>query len=243
MHVLARCRMECLCGQYLGHHDWRDGSLRLGLIQRKGSILIVAIDASLSNTAVFHGRDAVGWGCKCFKAPDPNGDDVHGRMDRWGTLAYQIKDHIAWSCEIADLIIIEGYSLGSKGKGLSKLMEFGGILRWELLDVTKHMIEVTPSQLKKFATGVGNANKTQVITAIAKRYDVDFKTDDEYDAFALYMLGLTTLGIVCPTNSQQRQVSSDLLVQHELLRIVRSSYDGKEESKDSEEESCEAKDG
>lgn len=45
---------------------------------------------------------------------------------------------------------------------------------------------ISPKELKKFATGKGNASKIEVATAIARRFGVDYKGDDNlYDAYGL----------------------------------------------------------
>lgn len=60
----------------------------------------------------------------------------------------------------------------------------------------ERIVTVAPSQLKKFATGRGNANKAEM-TAAAMRHGWqpgDTCTDDEADAYWLWVLGCALLG-------------------------------------------------
>jgi Holliday junction resolvasome RuvABC endonuclease subunit len=67
-------------------------------------------------------------------------------------------------------------------------------------------MDVPPSALKKFVTGKGNGDKTAVIAAIASRYHVEFKTNDEYDAFGLALMAAAYAGEHECTNQIQRDV-------------------------------------
>lgn len=89
-----------------------------------------------------------------------------------------------------DAIVIEGPSLGSRGASLfyageleSQLME--SLSKWTV----KHFLEVPPSNLKKFATGKGNANKPLVAAHVAKRWEHIFGDDNLTDAFVLCQIG------------------------------------------------------
>ena len=57
-------------------------------------------------------------------------------------------------------IYIEGYSFGSKGRAIFQIAENGGILKYRLKDY-KYTI-IPPANIKKFATGKGNANKEKM---------------------------------------------------------------------------------
>lgn len=66
-----------------------------------------------------------------------------------------------WALKLAkpdDICYIEDYSLGSVGK-VFNLAECTGILKYIFLLHKINLIPVPPSQIKKFATGKGNATK------------------------------------------------------------------------------------
>lgn len=59
-----------------------------------------------------------------------------------------------------DRIALEDYSFGSSGRSLFQIAENGGILKYVLDEHGFHdILLVAPTQLKKFATGKGNADK------------------------------------------------------------------------------------
>jgi len=91
------------------------------------------------------------------------------------------------------VIVIEGYAYGANTAGVY-LGELGGILRKCLLPMTDHLVEVAPTTLKKFVTGKGNANKTQMVSTIASKYNLVLKTDDEADAYGLMEMAKVLAG-------------------------------------------------
>ena len=63
-------------------------------------------------------------------------------------------------------VYIEGYSFGSKGRGVFQIAENCGILKYRLEE---------PSVVKKFATGNGNADKDKMYEAFKKDLKIDLK--------------------------------------------------------------------
>lgn len=57
------------------------------------------------------------------------------------------------------------------------------------------IIEITPGQVKKYATGKGNAGKTEVMAAAIRRYpDVPISNDNEADAWVLAAMAARLIG-------------------------------------------------
>lgn len=165
--------------------------------------IIVGIDPSLTGTAVcVAGFDPV------LFASSPIGSDAANRILRYCGLVHAV---IAKVPKLST-VFIEGYSFGSKGGQATDRAEYGGILRYHLCGVAMgcEVIEVPPTSLKKWATGKGNGDKTPMIAAITKRYGVEFRTNDEYDAYALARLGEQYSGLVEPQNQAQREVIEKL---------------------------------
>lgn len=107
--------------------------------------------------------------------------------------------HLSWVktnvSDTADIYgVIEGYAYGKDpklGSQVITLAEIGGLVRYVLWRHTKHhLIVVAPSTLKLFATGHGHAKKEQMLLALYKKYGLEFKNNDEADAFALAQLGI-----------------------------------------------------
>lgn len=99
-----------------------------------------------------------------------------------------------------DLILMEGYAFGAKGRGLTILHELGGVIKHELHKAEAPWSLVTPTALKSYATGIGNCSKQEMIEAakvkleadfgISRRSDKTISISDEADAFWLGMMAL-----------------------------------------------------
>jgi Holliday junction resolvasome RuvABC endonuclease subunit len=142
------------------------------------------------------------------------GTSVRDRLTRYSTLIEAVLEHLAPPCSLPSVIVIEGYSMGSRGSALTGICEFGGLLRYNLSrSYPKAIIyEVAPQTLKKFITGKGGGKgKTEVIACIASKYGEQLKTDDEYDAYGLGRIALCLAGFVEPVTTAQKEVVAKLL--------------------------------
>jgi crossover junction endodeoxyribonuclease RuvC len=96
----------------------------------------------------------------------------------------------------APLILVEGYSFGSRNSQAHAAGELGGIVRMMLWENQYAYVDVPPTCLKKFATGKGNAAKGDVMSSISARTGIVWSgkgSDDICDAFVLEQIGLTKL--------------------------------------------------
>ena len=101
-----------------------------------------------------------------------------------------------------DKIMIEGFSFGSKGRGVSTQYGFGWIIRSTLLQNNCSYTEVTPTALKKFATGTGTIKKENMILPIFKKWGFENDSDNIRDAYVLAMIGRYLDGLEEPTKYQ-----------------------------------------
>lgn len=173
--------------------------------------MILAIDPSLTGTAVVRG-DGKDFEVRKFGSTN-EGDNVAARIARYDALVDKI---VTWLSDRTyyDAIYIEAYSYGSNDARAKFSAEYGGLLRWCLLDLLAdgdRFFEVAPMTLKKFVTGVGKGGKENVIAHIVKRYGVMLDGNDEYDAFGLYQLGLVAEGISEPLMQAQREAADKVL--------------------------------
>lgn len=93
-------------------------------------------------------------------------------------------------------IMIEGYSFGSKFTRAHAMGELGGVVKVALYRAGYKMVEIPPTCRAKFATGRGNASKTDVLSAIRGLTHRTFdgpSGDDECDAWVLEQMGLAVL--------------------------------------------------
>lgn len=146
---------------------------------------IVGIDYSLSSPAVCICTGEFKFeNCKIYYLTNVKkyeGDYLKGQLNGRLHLPYtsetQRHDQISdWACSlinnITDNIFIEGYSFGSKGL-VFNLAENMGTLKHKLYKSNKHFEQIVPGQIKKIATGKGNADKL-------KMYE-QFKIDTDLD--------------------------------------------------------------
>lgn len=138
-------------------------------------------------------------------------DTVAGRIARYRSLV--LPTLVAVHEHQPRIVVIEGYSHGSQGRATLDLAELGGILRMSLLEAVPsgcQIVECAPATLKKFAAGKGNADKSEVVSALSRRYDRTFKSNDQADAFALAVIGQCLLGVEQPENQAQRDAVKTL---------------------------------
>lgn len=93
-----------------------------------------------------------------------------------------------------DLVVIEGYSYGSRASQAHSLGELGGVVRLGLWRRGIPVSVVSPAARSKYATGKGNASKDAVIAAISARTGIAFRNSDECDAWILCAMALDYYG-------------------------------------------------
>ena len=142
---------------------------------------ILALDLSLTATGVCFDGDT-----RLLKFPKLRG---------WERVA-AITEAIDDLASVSDLVVIEGYSFGSRGATLFQIAELGGIVRCDLVREHTPYVDVPPSTLKRFATGRGNATKIDMVVAARERFGLCGTTDDnECDAFLLWALARQWYGL------------------------------------------------
>lgn len=120
-----------------------------------------------------------------------------------------------------DLIMVEGFSFGSKGQSLFEIAYLGWRIREELEYICPRIganwMEPTPSMVKKFCTGNGNAAKQIIIKEVYKRWGFDTNDDDIADAFVLAQIARAYKGVV----------SNLTVFQHEVIGVLRGEKPAK----------------
>lgn len=97
-----------------------------------------------------------------------------------------IADEIINKLKIeTDIICIENFSYNSVGKALDFQYGLGWLIRENLYKSGFKYYDVSPSGLKKFATGKGNASKKTMVAPIEKRWGYKHPSDNVTDAFVL----------------------------------------------------------
>jgi len=88
--------------------------------------------------------------------------------------------------ESVDAVVIEGYAFGARNSHAHGLGELGGVLRVAVREADICLVDVPPTLRAKFATGRGNASKSEVVSAVSARTGILFEgrgADDMCDAW------------------------------------------------------------
>ncbi|MBN1319621.1 MAG: crossover junction endodeoxyribonuclease RuvC [Thermoleophilia bacterium] len=136
---------------------------------------IVALDLSLTGTGV----------CRFDGSTITLSTKLRGcERLRW------IRAQVMFHTLFADLVVIEGYSYGSKGAAVLNLGELGGVIRLAIFERKLPLVEIPPACLKRYATGRGNASKDDVLQAGVMRSGHTFIDNNACDAWWLHQMAL-----------------------------------------------------
>ncbi|OPC85345.1 hypothetical protein B4N89_27350 [Embleya scabrispora] len=125
------------------------------------------------------------------------GDVRLDKISRWVDLAARYHPDMLRHDENGDdrrahLAVVEDLPTHAKGAGITGMAQ--GVVRQALLGAAVPYALVTAAGLKKYATGTGNANKSDMRMALYKRTGLDLRDDNEVDAWWLRAMGLDHLG-------------------------------------------------
>ncbi len=148
------------------------------------NIKVLGLDLSLTSTGVCISGDAFAIGVK----------------SKGAERLYEISEKILETTRVhkVDIAIIEGYSFASRNSQAHSIGELGGVVRLRLWENKIPFIEIPPTSRAKFATGRGNAGKTEVMSAISARTGIVWSgkgADDMCDAWILEQMGLAYLEV------------------------------------------------
>ena len=181
-------------------------------------MLIIGIDPSLTATGIVVFRDG-----KLELAETTKNRPELGTIKRVTDIRFHIGSIIdnletkeEWDnkWQAPDLIVIESFSYGSKGRSVFDIAYLGWRIREDLERLKEQdnipWLEVPPSQLKKFATGQGNANKEIILQQAYKRWGYETHDNNVADAFVLAQIGRAYLGETDDLTAFQREVIANL---------------------------------
>lgn len=124
-----------------------------------------------------------------------------------------------------DIAIIEGYSFASRNSQAHSIGELGGVVRVCLWENHIPFIEIPPTCRAKFATGRGNAAKTEVMSSISAKTGIVFSgkgSDDMCDAWILSEMCKARLGLSNYVWSTQQLLSLDKIDWEPLESLVKT---------------------
>jgi Holliday junction resolvasome RuvABC endonuclease subunit len=97
-----------------------------------------------------------------------------------------------------EIVAIEGYSFASRNSQAFSIGELGGVVRTRLWERNIPYVDIPPTCRAKFATGRGNAAKTEVMSSISAKTGIIFAgkgADDMCDAWILEEMCKTVIGV------------------------------------------------
>jgi crossover junction endodeoxyribonuclease RuvC len=179
-------------------------------------MLIIGIDPSLTATGIVVLRDG-----KVELAETTKNRPELGTIERVRLIRERIIDitenlineeKTEW--QAPDLIVIEGFSYGSKGRSLFDIAYLGWRIREDLeqlkVDGGVPWIEPAPDSVKKFASNKGTSTKDVMIKEVYKRWGFDTDSDDLADAYVLAQIGRAYLGDTEGLTAFQQEVITNL---------------------------------
>lgn len=96
------------------------------------------------------------------------------------------------------VLVMEGYSFASRNSQAHSIGELGGVVKLIAWRMSVPIVIVPPTSRAKFATGKGNASKSEVVSSISAKTGIvwDGKgADDKCDAWVLEEIGRTRIGV------------------------------------------------
>ena len=117
----------------------------------------------------------------------------------------EIRQEVFKEVMYGNLVIIESYAF-SRPNQAHQIGELGGVLRVMFHESNLEVLEVAPTQLKKFATGKGTASKEEIAVAAYKKWGIECRTNDETDAAVLVYIGLAYMGNTEGMTAYQQEV-------------------------------------
>lgn len=134
--------------------------------------------------------------CTGVAYPDTSVQALKPKVKGDARLEY-LADHIGLAARTsgAELVVIEGLGGRYLGEASRVIPMLHGAVRLELMRNHIPYMLLSPSSLKKFATGNGSADKTGMALAALKRLGREYATSDECDAEWLRIAGRFAYGL------------------------------------------------
>lgn len=98
-------------------------------------------------------------------------DDWDHDCERYESIADWAVDKVI-GCE---QIALEGYAYSATGQAIFQIAENCGLLKYKLYQTGKPLEIITPSMVKKYATGKGNCNKDAMVKQFKLETGVDLQ--------------------------------------------------------------------
>jgi len=142
---------------------------------------ILAVDLSLARSGVARILD----GRRSYTSVAPKLKAEIPRIDEITSAILELAVPPRVQDPFIDLVVLEGPSLHSQGRGMCERWGLRGVLLFRLTEEHIPYVEVPPATLKQYATGKGNANKDAMIAAAIRSLGFPGSDNNEADAWCL----------------------------------------------------------
>jgi len=158
---------------------------------------VTALDLSLDATGIAknHPEDSLFLGTLSTKLTG---------MDRLDWIFQNVIRH----CEGADLVVIERMVTSRFAVSVQERSGLWFLVSHELWKRDVKVVPVAPSQIKKFVTGKGIAEKSVMVREVWRNWQIEAAGDDEADAAGMLKIGECLLGAECRTQAQRDVVAT-----------------------------------
>jgi crossover junction endodeoxyribonuclease RuvC len=172
---------------------------------------IAGIDTSLTGTgvALIGPYNPTEMETRTFRSKGTQADTIEQRLRRLEGL---VADVVKWLniSTFPGLVVIERPSFGATS---GSHHDRSG-LWWLMVDAMHaegaHVVEASPTTVKKFATGKGNAGKTEVMAKMIREFpDIEIRNDNEADALTLALMGALAAGRQVGSSTAYRKEAVD----------------------------------
>lgn len=144
------------------------------------TVKVTGLDLSITATGAAHAVE----GAACTHLIKTRGT----KDDRLVVIKNQVLGYAAGS----ELALIEGLGFASMKLAISGMVH--GAVRSALIEAGIPYATIPPTSLKKYATGNGAADKTAMALAAFKRAEMEFKDDNQCDAWWCWVALMDHLG-------------------------------------------------
>jgi Holliday junction resolvasome RuvABC endonuclease subunit len=148
---------------------------------------VVGLDLSLTGTGIAVVDDGPGQPSGII-----TGTVNPGKRREYERLRF-IREQVIITCMGADLVVVEGPSFGSTGSAYHQIAG----LWWFVTECVQRDLPLavaSPSSVKKYATGKGNANKDAMMLVTARRFPEFNGDNNAADALWMACMGMDHLG-------------------------------------------------
>lgn len=174
------------------------------------TIKAVGLDPSLSSTGLCVITPAGEIKTELIRSL-PMGGSPEDRVGRYSRLLSQLRFRLnLHNVSAGSVVVVEHYAFAAKFGKVFDRCEFGGLLRYQLINDGYRVVEIEPTVLKKYATGKGRADKAEVVSVASLVVGRPISSDDEADAINAAHVAAALVGLRVPSNKYQRDTVAKL---------------------------------